>query len=232
MTRLALALAAALPLLAAPAFAEDMPAPTMSLTGTGEITAEPDMATVSSGLVTEAKTAREALDANNSAMVEIFKVLEQAGIDQRDIQTSNFSVQPEYARNNDTGVRRITGYSVSNNVTVRVRDLENLGTMLDAFVTVGANQINDISFGLDDTTALYDEARRAAIADALAKAQLYADAAHVTLGPIVSITESGGAQPYVAEMAMMRVSADALPVSSGELTISSSVNITWALEGE
>ncbi|MCB9994348.1 MAG: SIMPL domain-containing protein [Hyphomicrobiaceae bacterium] len=229
MSRPLLALAASLALLTAPAFAQEAPAPTMNLTGTGEVVAEPDMATMTSGLVTEAKTAREALDANNSAMLEIFKVLEAAGIDQRDIQTSNFSVQPEYARNNDSGVARITGYSVSNNVTVRVRDLENLGSMIDAFVSVGANQINDISFGTDDTTALYDEARRAAVTDALAKAQLYADAAHVTLGPIVSITESGGPVPYVADMAMMRVAAEAVPMASGELTISSSVNITWAL---
>lgn len=207
--------------------------PSLHLTGTGEVAAAPDMAIVTSGVITQAKTARDALSANNEAMENLMAALVDAGIEPSDIQTSNFSVQPEftYPESNGVSVRRIDGYTVSNSVTVRVLDLDNLGRMLDRFVSVGANQINSISFAVQDPAPLIEEARKAAVADALAKAALYAEAAGLTLGDILSITESGSAPRPIAEAAMMRLSAadSAVPVAAGELTFSSSVNIQWQI---
>lgn len=211
-----------------PTFADDRVA-TMSLSGVGEVAATPDMAILTSGVITQAKTAREALTANNQAMANLMETLTGMNVDPKDIQTSNFSVQPEFTyNNNNNNSRRIVGYTVSNNVTVRVRELENLGQLLDGFVSVGANQIYNVSFAVQDPTEYYAAARKAAVADALEKANLYADAAGIKLGPIMSISESGGAVPRQAEMAMMRVAADsAVPVASGELSFSSSVHIQW-----
>lgn len=213
------------------AIAQDAHMSTMSLNGTGDVMSEPDMATVTSGLTTQGKTAREALDANNAAMAEIFSVLEAADIEAIDIQTSNFSVQPEYSRNNSNSASRITGYAVSNNVTVIVRDLDNLGKMLDSFVTVGANQIYGVNFGVSETEGLYEDARKAAVADALAKAELYAEAAGFEIKRIISISESGQSQPYMQDTAMMRMSAESsVPVAGGQLTFSSNVSISWEIE--
>lgn len=212
------------------AMAEDSPIPTMTLNGTGEVSSEPDMAIVTSGLTTQGKTAREALDANNVAMREIFAVLESADIAPIDIQTSNFSVQPEYNRNSSSNSQRITGYAVSNNVTVTVRDLDNLGKMLDSFVTVGANQIFGVNFSVSETDGLFEAARNAAVADAMAKAELYAQAANFEIKRILSISEGGRSQPQMQEMAMMRMAADSsVPVSGGQLTFSSTVSISWEI---
>lgn len=206
--------------------------PTMTLTGIGEITTEPDMAVITSGVLTQAKTAREALSANNDAMANLMELLAEQDIEPTDIRTSNFSVQPEYIypESNGSNVRRINSYTVSNDVTVRIRDLEKLGPLLDTMVSVGANQIRNVNFAVADTTELYVEARKAAVADALAKATLYADAAGIELGPIITISESSAPMPRAPEAAMMRMASDSsVPVAAGELAYSSSVTIQWSI---
>ena len=125
------------------------------------------------------------------------------------------------------------GYQVSNNVTIRVRDLDSLGSVLDQAVTVGANTITGISFSVADPANLYEEARRRAVADAVSKAQVYADAANVRLGSIESITEQDN---YMPPQPMMRAAAmefdigSAVPVEAGELTHTITTTITWDIE--
>jgi len=211
----------------------------ISMLGNGVVSAPPDMARVTTGVVTQADTARAALNANTEAMSRLVEAIRAAGIEGRDIQTSGFSVQPLYVysdRRDQSGYTpppRINGYQVNNNLTVRVRQLDTLGQLLDRMVTVGSNTINGISFGVADDTDLMRQARRKAVVDARDKAELYADAAGVCLGRVLSITESGGYSPQPAMMRQVEMAADAsVPVEAGELDFSISVNIEWALQTE
>lgn len=233
-TALVLGTLATAPLaLAAPAFAAD-PA-TLSLTGTGIVSAKPDMATITSGVTTQAATAGEALAANSKAMADLLAALAAAGIADKDVQTSNFSVNPNYVYSDQRDASgytlppKIDGYVVSNTVTVTIRDLTQLGAVLDKQVTVGANTINGISFGVDDPSALLDEARKHAFEDARHKAELYATAAGEELGPLVSISEIQGniqPQPYLMK-AMAQADSAPVPVATGSLDFQIDVNVTW-----
>ncbi len=234
-TALTLVLATAM---TTPALAQEMSDGVVSITGIGEVTAAPDTAFVTSGVTSQGATAREALDANTAAMNELLATLKAAGIEARDIQTSGFSVNPNYVysdardANGYTLPPKIDGYQVYNTVNVRVRDLATLGAVLDKAVTVGANTINGISFTVADPTTLLDEARKAAFADARKKAELYAGLAGEDLGEIKMISESQGysqPEPYM----MRAMSADAasapVPVAGGELSFSISVQVSWEL---
>ena len=222
--------------LCSPAFA----AGSMQMTGHGEIMAAPDTAYVTSGVTSQGTTAKDALDANTKDMAALIGVLKDAGIASDDIQTSGFSVSPNYVYSDardPNGYQlppRITGYTVTNAVTVHVRDLTILGTMLDKEVSVGANTINGINFAVDDPSELYAEARKAAFADAKSKADLYAEAAGVKLGAIEQISENSGytapPQPFIAKA--MSATADRsapVPVEAGQLTYTIDVNVNWDL---
>jgi uncharacterized protein len=209
---------------------------TITIEGRGEVRAAPDMATISSGVTTQGATAREALDANTTAMDDLIETLREAGIESRDIQTSGFSVNPNYVYSDDrdengyTLPPRIDGYQVSNTVTVTVRELGELGAILDQAVTVGANTINGISFSVADPSDLLDEARRAAFTDARDKAELYAEVAGETLGELESISERqdfGAPQPYQQFARADVAEAAAVPVEAGELTFAISVTVAW-----
>ncbi len=236
-TRLVAAGAAAL-LLAAPlcATAAEGPQPaTLSLTGAGEVSAKPDMAVINSGVVTEAKAARDALNANNAAMTEILAAFKRAGIAEKDLQTAGFSVEPQYYRprpGKDGRVEppRIIGYRVSNRLSIKVRDLSKVGGLLDLSVSLGANQVSGIAFTIDDDEPLVDEARKQAMADAIRKARLYADAAGVSLKRIMSIVESFSRRPPVPFAARLTAEAAAVPVAAGELSLTAEVNVTWEIE--
>lgn len=222
---------------AMPALADDDS--TMMMTGHGEVTAAPDTAVITSGVTTEGETARAALDANTKAMSQLIDTLKAANIEARDIQTSNFSVNPNYVYSDERDANgyskppKISGYQVSNSVTVRVRDLPSLGQVLDKAVTVGANTINGVSFTVADPSKLYDEARKAAFADAREKAELYAEVAGVGLSRILSIGEtqnfSQPPQPYMMKQAMVDVSAAPVPVQAGEMSFSVNVQVQWEL---
>ena len=222
-----------------PAMAQIAPSSSVvSVTGTGEVHAAPDTAYINSGVTTQGATAREALDANTVAMEELISTLLDAGIERRDIQTSNFSVNPNYVytderdENGYTRPPRINGYIVSNTVTIRIRDLDLLGTILDRSVTVGANTINGISFDVADPSNLLDEARVDAFADARDKAALYAVAAGGELGAVMSITEAQSfspPQPMMMRQSATMMDSASVPVEAGELTFSVSVTVTWSL---
>jgi uncharacterized protein len=220
--------------LANPSFAEDAKMNrTLSMSGHGETRQAPDLATITLGVFSTAKTARQALDANTAEMTQLMAVIKGAGIEAKDVTTSNFSINPRYQDNQTPGQPpKIVGYDVSNTVFVVERKIDGLGKLLDAAVSSGSNQINGISFGIDDPGAATDKAREAAVADALRKAQLIAKAAGVSLGNIVSIGESGGAQPPVPvyAKAAMRAEAADVPIAQGEQTVSADVNVVWEIK--
>ncbi len=217
--------------LAMPAMAADVPVATISVTGEGRIDAQPDMATVSIGATNEAATAAEALDANSAAVAAVIARLKEAGIEDRDIQTSGLSLGPRYDYSSSGREPTITGYVASNTVTVRIRALDTVGAVLDGVVAGGANTLNGLSFGLQDSDAAMDKARRRAVADAARKAALYAKAAGVTLGRVLSISEQGGFQPprpmMMAEASMAK--GGDVPVAPGEVSIASTVSIIYEI---
>jgi uncharacterized protein YggE len=224
----ALALSAAL-ITAGPSLAEGGPVlGTISVTGEGHVTVVPDLASVSLGVMTIGATAGEALAANSAALAGVMERLTAAGIEARDIQTSNLSLNPNYMASDSMSAPRIQNYTASNMVTVVVRKLDMTGAVLDAAVKDGANTLNGLSFGLADERPLQDQARVLAVADAKARASLLAEAAGVTLGPILSITEGGSYQPPQPMFRMAAESA-APPVSGGTLDISASVTMVWTL---
>jgi len=212
---------------------------TLTLTGTGEVKSKPDMAIIQLGVVRQAKTARSAVHANNKAMAQVIDTVLSAGVAEKDVQTSGFSVQPRYThypriKSQPQRPPEITGYSVTNNLAVIIRDLEIVGEVLDAVVSAGSNRIDNISFSIQNPKPLRDEARRKAVTDAIDKAKLYAQAAGITLGPIMSISEQGGFSPpqpvYRQAMAAKAYAAEAVPIAQGEQKLSMSVHIVWQIK--
>src|SRR5690606_38382986 len=183
----------------------------------------PDMATINLGAMTEAPTAREAMQANAAQKNKVMAALKKAGLADRDTQTSQLNLSPQY-RYEQKQPPKLTGYQAANTVVINVRHLSKLGQVVDATVAVGANQVNSISFGLDDPTAAENAAREAAVKALAAKADLYARATGHRVGRLVSLSEGGGysAPPPMPMMAMAkRESADAgySPVAGGELRV-------------
>jgi hypothetical protein len=235
MPLIALALAAltALPLPAAAQEAKPERS-TIAVTGHGEVRATPDLAIVTIGAMSSAATAREALDANNKAMTAIMVALKSAGIEDKDIQTSGFMVGPryDYSDSNTGKPPKVVGYDVNNGVTVTVRKLDGLGAVLDSVVSKGSNVINGVSFSIAEPEPKRDEARKLAVADARRKAELYAAAAGVALGNVITISEIGGYQPPIPVYARAQAAdaAAAVPVAAGEQIVAADVNIVWAIK--
>lgn len=206
----------------------------ISVSGLGEVKTRPDMATISTGVVTEGTTAKEALAKNNSAMAAVIAALKNAGVAEDDIQTSDFSVSPKYPpyQPNQTTAPRIVGYTVSNQVTANVKDLAKLGGILDTLVQSGSNQINGIAFGVDEPKAQLDEARKKAVADARAKAELYAEAAGVSLGKVIQISESSAVVPPVPmfRREAMAAADASVPIAAGTQTVAANVSITFEIQ--
>jgi uncharacterized protein YggE len=232
---LAAALGLALMLAAPAALAADDPIQrTIVVNGVGEVSATPDRAHVSAGVVSQAPTAAAALTANNTAMARVMETLRGANILPQNIQTSNFSVSPQYEPfrpdQPQPMPQRIIGYQVSNQVTVMVDDLARLGTVLDALVRAGANQLGGISFSFRDPKPLAEGARREAVEDAAAKARTLAAAAGVTLGPVISIQEGGGGFPIPRPMAFEAAQARDVAIAPGESTVSINVSMTYAIQ--
>ena len=205
----------------------------VSVSGLGEVKARPDLAAITSGVTSEAPTAQAALARNNAAMTAVISTLKNAGVSEDDIQTSNFSVSPQYPpyQPGQTTSPRISGYQVSNQVTARVKNLAKLGAILDALVQAGSNQISGISFDIDQPKPFLDDARKKAVADARAKAELYAIAAGASLGRVIQISESAAVVPQPVRMRMAEASADAsVPIAAGQNTVSASINITYEIQ--
>ena len=175
--------------------AQTEPPAVISVTGEAQVSVPPDLAQIDGGVTSEAKTAREASEANNAAMGKVLLALKGAGIDEKDYQTSRLSLQPQSSSSRPGGPSTIVGYRASNRVTIRLRDITKVANVIDTLVGAGANEIGGINFTVSQASKLLDEAREKAIADARRKAEIYAKAAGVTLGAPLSISGRRRARP-------------------------------------
>jgi uncharacterized protein len=223
-----LALAASLVVAPAPGRAEERP-PSVTVTGSGEVSAPPDLARIAAGVVAEAPRAADAVKQTTSAMEKVVAALAQAGIEKKYVQTSRFDVSPVYADAPARGTPAVTAYRASNQVQVEVRGVDKVGAVLDALVAAGANEIGGISFGIAEPAPLEDEARKKAVADARRKAELYAAATGTALGRVLAIDESGGGPPIPVRYARMEMAQAAPPIAPGELDLAIRVVVTWSL---
>jgi uncharacterized protein YggE len=221
-------------LLAAPALAESDFPPAISVTGEASISVPPDRAEIDAGVTTDAKTAREASDANNVAMGKVIAALKSSGIDEKDVQTSRISLQPQYSASGPDrrGPTTVVGYRASNRVSIRLKDVTKVAGVIDTLVGAGANDIGNINFMVSNASKLLDDAREKAVADARRKAEIYAKAAGVTLGAPLSISEGGASGPvFRGKLAMpATIAAAPTPIAQGEETLSVSVAVTWAIK--
>jgi len=212
----------------------------LTLSAEGRTTRKPDLAVFSAGVSSSGKTAGEALAKNSADMNRVIQALKQAGIAEKDIQTSNLSLNPVYADMSrqprdplEQVVPPIIGYQVNNTVTVRQRKLGEFGRVIDTLVSSGANQVNGPSFQMDDDTAAMDEARADAMKKARDRANLYARAAGLRVVRILTISESGGyvPQPPVmyARAAMADMAGAPTPVAAGEVSMQAGVTVLFEL---
>jgi uncharacterized protein len=227
---IAVSAAVAATLLAAPALAQTALPPMITVSGEATVSVAPDQAQIEAGVGSDAKTAREASEANNAAMSKVLLALKGAGIAEKDYQTSRLSLQPQYAPNR-SGPSPVVGYRASNRVTVRIRDVARLASVIDVLVSAGANDIGDINFTVSNASKLLDEARERAVGDARRKAEIYAKAAGVTLGAPLGISEEGAPGPvlYRARVASAGMAVSA-PVAQGEETLQVNVSVSWAIK--
>jgi uncharacterized protein YggE len=219
----------------APALAQTLPTPapqirTLQVSGTGEVSLTPDIATINIGVHTEHEDAAEALASNNTQAHKVIDLLKGQGIAEKDIRTSNFSIYPQQqydGQGNPTGIK----FVVDNSVIVTVRDLGKIGTLLDAAVQAGANSISGISFDVADKTAALSEARKQAVADAKAQAAGLAEAAGVKLAAIQNLSVSSGYQsPVYGGFKAADMAGAAVPINPGQLTITVNVNIVYEIQ--
>lgn len=209
---------------------EKKPERTISVTGTASIEAEPDIAHLSTGVSSEASTAKEALAANSALMRKVIEGLKSAGVLAKDIQTSGLHVEPRYTSPKPGQAPSINGYRAVNNVRISARDIGKLGDILDQLVTLGANQMHGLSFEVSKADELKDEARRKAVANALRKAKLYAEAAGASVGEVIAISDDVvQVQPRGGVMARSAM-AESVPIERGSQSLEARVHVTWALK--
>ena len=203
----------------------------LTVTGTAIVAVSPDMATVSVGVEVDAPTADRALKLNSARMREVFSTLQELGIQPANIQTSQFSVHHQWSARSSSSNSppKITSFAATNVVTIRVKALDKLGSVLDSLTKSGANRIHGVSFGITKPKPHLDKARILAVGEAQRKAELYAGAAGVALGSIMSINEGAGVNRPAFEMQAMAL-RDSAPIAEGELSLSAEVTLQYAIE--
>ncbi|MHC5307813.1 SIMPL domain-containing protein [Bartonella sp. LJL80] len=235
ISSLAIGAAAGMTLLSAQYSAQagevEMKHSTIVVSATGETQTAPDMAVINLAVVTNDKTAQQALAANNKAMNDVLESFKKSGIEPRDLQTSGLSIYPV---NEDSKEKKVSEqkYRVSNSLTVRIRDLALAGKIFDQAMSLGINSVSGISFTNAEQKPFYTEARKKAVAEAIEKAQTLAGAANVKLGPIISISEenfSSGVMPRLASAAKPAYQADT-NFAGGELDYAINVTVTFAID--
>lgn len=231
---LPLALAAAIAFPAIASAADPAKTPRIVVTGEGEASIAPDIALLSLSVLREAKTARAALDANNDAMAAIIAAMKASGIADRDLQTGGIQINPRYNFTNKpdgSQEAELVAYQVTNTLSVRVRDIDKTGEILDKAVSLGVNQGGGISFTNDDPASALTEARKKAVADAISKAKTLAEAAGVSVGRVLEITDQTLApSPMPISAKSFDAARAAVPIQSGENTYNVQVNVTFELK--
>ena len=210
----------------------------IAVRGEGQATAAPDVATLNLTVLRVADTARAALDQSNEAATAVLEAMDAFAVEPRDRQTSGFTIIPQYRyenREDGTSVPpQIVGYEARNSLTVRVRDLAQIGEILDRAVSLGVNQGGDIAFGVEDPTALRNDARRQAVERARDSAEAIAQAAGVTLGRVVRVSDlvEGGVGLPVPQMRAMAADTASVPIATGESEVSAHVLVVFAIIAE
>jgi uncharacterized protein len=210
--------------------APSQPEARLIVVGEGSVRVAPEHAQVTTGVTTKANTVKQATDANSKLMAAVTAALVQSGIAQQDIQTSRFSIQPLYT-NEPRAEPKLAGYSVSNQVTLKIREIEKIGDILDRLITVGVTDVSNIAFLVSDPSKALDHAREAAIGDARRKAEVYAHAAGLRVGQIVWITEDSGAIPSLNARSggAPPPMAAQVPIASGEDILRVRVSVGFAV---
>jgi hypothetical protein len=202
------------------------------VTGEGEVSVAPDIAQIRSGVTTRGKTVLEATEANSKLMAAILTALTESGIPQKDVQTAQLSIQPVYASPEPGKEQKLVGYSVGNHINAKIKHVDRLGNVLDRMVAAGATEVWSLEFLLSDPSKALDRAREAAIADARRKAAVYARAAGVTLGRVVSIEEESGSFAPVPKRALARPAGAQIPIAPGENTLHATVTMGFEIAGQ
>jgi len=220
-----------------PTLAVDSTTPehTISVSGTGTVTLKPDVADLHLGVLITRQTVKAAQADAASAMTKVIAALKALGIADKDIQTSNVSLQPAYDYSSNSNPPRITGFQMSNSVTVTVRDLAKLGDAIDNGLAAGATSLDGVNFRVDDETAAEAQARQAAMAEAKSKAQTLATAAGVSISGVASISETSAPMPYPimysggAPAAAVDGSKVATPIQAGTTDVTITVAVTYLI---
>jgi uncharacterized protein YggE len=211
---------------------EPIPPRTISVTGTGRVAVEPDLADLRLGVTITAATVRDAHAVNATAMADVIRALKGLGIAPRDIQTANLDLSPAYDYSSNTNPPRLTGYTLTNTVAVTLREIRKVGDAIDAALEAGATSFDSIAFRVADPSTAERKAREAAVADARAKAEILAAAAGVSIAAVAAISESAQAVPFPVfhkEMAMLASRDAATPVETGTNEIAISVAVTYLI---
>ena len=220
-------------------FANAKPANTISVSGEGKVTSTPDLATVDIGVLTSANTASDAESQNNTKVNQVIAYIKAQGVKDADISTSQFNLNPQY--DYTKGTPTITGYQINQSVTVKVhgvdKDTSVLNKVIDGSVTNGANQVNGVNLSVENPDALQQQAQEQAIANAKTKAQALAKAAGLTLGKVVSVSESGmpiipGPIPYALNSAMAVGGAKSVApdIQTGSQEINETMTVTYEVK--
>ena len=204
----------------------------VEVTGEGSVSAAPDFARVTLGVTTTGKTAGEAMAANAKAANALISLIKAEGVAPADIQTADVSIAPMFSQSSSgqESAPTIIGYSVSDNVTVTLRDIPRLGSLIDKAVGAGANSIYGVRFGHNNPSALLDKARPLAVADARRKAEIYASAGGARIGRLMVLTEEAARQPAVAfSRAYAAAAAAPTPIEAGEDKLTVTVTARFEL---
>lgn len=218
----------------ATAHADDKRPRTITINATGSVEAEPDFATISLGVLTEAEKAGKAVADNAKAMSRVIEALKKAGIPAKDIATDQYAINPIYANYKSASggrTNRIDGFRVSNSATVIARDVKRIGELIDLAAENGANQFTDISFQVSGLDEKLDDARREAMANAIRRGKLYAEAAGAELGKVIRISERvQGISPRPQYRGREASMAASTPIEPGQQRLSVSVSVVWELD--
>lgn len=198
----------------------------LTVTGEASVAVAPDTAVIRIGVTSSAKTAREASEGNAKQVTSVLAAIKDSGVSDRDVQTSRLSLQPQYDPNK-SGTARLLGFQITNQLTVKIHDIDRLPSFLDRAIAAGANEMSGIEFIVSEQSKLLDRARDDAIGDAKRKAELYAKAAGVKVGQVIAIAEEGSSPPPRPMVQAMR--AGAVPVAPGEQMLRASVTVTYAI---
>jgi uncharacterized protein YggE len=206
---------------------------TVVIVGEGEQTGKPDVALVTIGVTRESETASAALRLIGQSARDVVGVLQKRGLQARDIQTGNLSLQPRYGRQRNPSDDRpvVTGYIASNQLNLRIRNIDGLGELLDELLLTGSNEIRGVSFTIEDRSKLLDDARVRAVQDARRKASLFAAAADIRLGEIINFQDETSVPQLRAQVnrSYAESAGASTPIEAGELSLRATVKVTWRI---